>query len=160
MRPNCLGTEASFTRMFHDPIMDGMAVDCTPLQAKNQEEASSELHRVLSEFIHRRDADVLRKDLPFLQETIIHVRQSKAQIKLFREFRKYQHEMDSKNFFKQYHALRPVTNHPACLITPEKVRPSSPQGDATTIVETQLRIAPEKYGTPKQTNCFLLFNFF
>ena len=159
MRPNCLGTESNFTRKFHDPIMDGMAVDCTPLQATTQEEVSSELHRVLSGFVHRRDADVLRKDLPFLQETIIHVRQSKAQIKLFREFRKYQHEMDSKNFFKQYHALRPVTNHPACLITPEKVRPSSPQNDATPTAENQLRVAPEKYGMLKQMDCFFLINY-
>ena len=149
MRPHCLGTEANFTRTFHDPIMDGMAADCTPLEAKTQEEVSSEMHRILSQFVHRRDADVLSKELPFLQEAIIHVRQSKAQVKLFREFRKYQHEMDSKNFFKQYHALRPVTNHPACLITPDKSRPNSPQFDEST------RVAPEKYGTTKEFYCFI-----
>ena len=147
MRPDCLGTEVNFTRTFHDPIMDGMAADCSPIEAKTQEEVSTKLHGVLSEFVHRRDSDVLRKDLPYLQETIIHVRQSKAQIKLFREFRKYQHEMDSKNFFKQYHALRPVTNHPACLITPEQRRPSSPQNADATTVDIKPRIAPEKYGT-------------
>ena len=131
--------------------MDGMAVDCTPLQAKTQEIVSTEMHSILSQFVHRRDADVLSKDLPFLQETIIHVRQSKAQVKLFREFRKYQLEKDSKNFFKQYHALRPITNHPACLITSDKSRTNSSQFDETKEVigdkQPQPRVAPEKYGT-------------
>ena len=60
-----------------------MAADCTPLQADTQEQVSKELHGILAEFVHRRDADVLAKDLPFLQETIIHVRQSKAQVKVW-----------------------------------------------------------------------------
>ena len=129
MRPDCLGTEPSFTRKYRDPIMDGMAADCTPSQAEKQEKVSNELHTILAQFMHRRDADVLAKDLPFLQETIVHVRQSKAQVKLYREFRKYQRETDNKGFFKQYHALRPVSNHPACLICSEeknKSRPNTP----------------------------------
>lgn len=72
--PGCLGTETYFTKTFRDPIMDGMAADCTPLQAEKQEQVSSKMHGILSKFVHRRDADVLAKDLPFLQETIIHVR--------------------------------------------------------------------------------------
>jgi len=79
VRPGCLGTEANFTKKFHDPIMDGMAADCTPLEADTQEQVSKELHGILAKFVHRRDADVLSKELPFLQETIIHVRQSRVQ---------------------------------------------------------------------------------
>jgi len=149
-RPACLGTEANFTKKFHDPIMDGMAADCTPLQADTQEQVSKELHGILAEFVHRRDADVLAKDLPFLQETIIHVRQSKAQVKLYREFRKYQRETDNRSFFKQYHALRPVSNHPACLIYPKlESRPSTPTldepKDAGNTSDNQPRVAPDKY---------------
>lgn len=122
-----MGTEASFTKKYYDPIMDGMAADCSPLQAETQESVSKELYGVLEEFVHRRDANVLARDLPLLQETIIHVRQSKSQMKvrmhwkhqyfstfmfclsdalrlsqLYREFRKYQRENDDKGFFKQY----------------------------------------------------------
>ena len=161
VRPNCLGTESNFTKKFHDPIMDGMAADCTPSQAEKQEQVSSEMHGILAKFVHRRDADVLAKDLPFLQETIIQVRQSMAQTKLYREFRKYQREMDSKNFFKQYHALRPVANHPAVLLCPEgknKSRPNTPTppvvnsnaetaAAATTNDEDRPNLAPEKHGT-------------
>jgi len=158
VRPNCLGTESNFTRKFHDPIMDGMAADCTPFQAEKQEQVSNEMHSILANFVHRRDADVLRKDLPFLQETIIHVRQSKAQVKLYREFRKYQREHNSKNFFKQYHALRPVSNHPACLILPEdkksQSRPNTPTldepnkkpGAAKTLENSDKpQVAPDKF---------------
>lgn len=101
IKPGCLGTEASFTRKFYEPIMDGMAADCTLTQAEKQEQVSAEMHTILADFVHRRDADVLRKELPFLQESIIHVRQSKCQAKLYREFRKFQREMDNKSFFKQ-----------------------------------------------------------
>jgi len=72
--PGCLDTEACFTKTFHDPIMDGMAADCSPAQAEKQEQVSNTMHSILSKFVHRRDADVLARDLPFLQETIIHVR--------------------------------------------------------------------------------------
>ncbi len=67
VRPDCLGTEANFTRKYHDPIMDGMAADCTPLQAETQEKVSKELHGILVEFVYQRDADVLVKELPFFK---------------------------------------------------------------------------------------------
>jgi len=147
VRPGCLGTEANFTKKFHDPIMDGMAADCTPLEADTQEQVSKELHGILAKFVHRRDADVLSKELPFLQETIIHVRQSRVQGKLYREFRKYQRETNNKSFFKQYHALRPVSNHPACLIQPDDKKEDKPTFDGTCgkVKDNQPRVAPDKY---------------
>jgi hypothetical protein len=120
--------------------MAGMAADCLPVQAEKQEHLSSELHQILSsigEFscsvyistrcsltntlcspfyliVHRCSRDVLRKALPFKNEVIIHIRQSKPQAKLYREFKKYQ-RANNVSFWEQYHALRPVSNHPACL---------------------------------------------
>ena len=130
MRPNSLGTESAFEKTYVIPIMDGMAADCTIFQANLQDIRTRELQGILSEFIHRRDDAVLRKDLPFLQTAIIHVRQSKVQVKLYQDFRKYQKRSGDLGFFKQYHALRPVSNHPACLIGEyagkESSRPDSP----------------------------------
>jgi len=157
VKPNCLGSEAQFTKKYHEPIMDGMAADCTLTQAEEQERANNALDKILSEFVHRRNADVLAKELPYLQEAIIHVRQSKAQIKLYREFRKFQVSGScNKNFFKQYHALRTISNHPAIKIMFEdksKQRSDTPTFDeskvddlrAKTDNQNQPRIAPEKY---------------
>jgi hypothetical protein len=84
--------------------------------------------------------------------------QSKVQTKLYREFRKHQSETDNKNFFKQYHALRPVSNHPAVKIIYEdkrKSRPDSPLFSDSTEDgvcvkvdnQNQPRVAPSKFGT-------------
>jgi hypothetical protein len=45
---------------------------------------------------------------------VIHVRQSKMQTRLYRSFTR-QHG-NSKTFLEKYHMLRPVHNHPACLL--------------------------------------------
>ncbi|EED89286.1 hypothetical protein THAPSDRAFT_263996, partial [Thalassiosira pseudonana CCMP1335] len=155
-KPSCLGKEASFIYKYQTPIMDGMSRDCTPTQAAVQEELSQELSGILAGFLHRCDNSVLSKVLPFKQEAIIRVRQSKVQVKLYREFRKYQREQgNSIGFFGQYHALRPVSNHPACLFSSDGKdgsRPNSPKGgDVTSQSKDKSdnadkpNVAPEKY---------------
>lgn len=62
--------------------MNGMAADCSPAEAAAQEQISSELHGILSSVVHRCGRDVLKKALPFKQEVIIHIRQSKPQAKV------------------------------------------------------------------------------
>jgi hypothetical protein len=75
---------------------------------------------------------------------------------LYREFRKYQREQgNSIGFFGQYHALRPVSNHPACLFSSDGKdgsRPNSPKGgDVTSQSKDKSdnadkpNVAPEKY---------------
>jgi len=110
--------------------MAGVPSDCSRAEAEKQEECTKKMQVILDEFVHRRDSSILAKDLPPLQQTIIHVRQSKAQIKLYREFRRYQRESGDKGFFKQYHALRPVSNHPAVLFASKDTdsKANSPTG--------------------------------
>ncbi len=132
VRPGSLGPEAFFEKTFANPIMDGMAADCSIFQAEWQVRRTKELRDILSDFVHRRDDAVLQKELPFHQTAIIHVRQSKVQVKLYQDFRKYQKRSGNLGFFKQYHALRPVSNHPACLIgdaEKESSSPNSPSAD-------------------------------
>jgi len=117
VRPNCLGNEFNFTRNFQQPIMDGMAADSSEGAVEKQEKQSKELHRILEPFVQRRGSSVLAKELSLLQQVVIHVRQSKLQVKLYRAFRKYQKQTSNNSFFHQYHQLRPVNNHPACLFT-------------------------------------------
>ena len=155
VRPDSLGTESAFEKTYAIPIMDGMAADCTIFQAEWQERRTREIQDILSDFVHRRDDAVLKKELPFHQTAIIHVRQSKVQVKLYQDFRKYQKGSGDHGFLKQYHALRPVSNHPACSIGAAKdsSRPDTPaeneeKGKPEVEEEDpgdQPRVAPEKH---------------
>ena len=156
VRPDSLGTESFFEKTFATLIMDGMAADCTIFQAEWQERRTKELHAILSDFVHRRDDAVLQKELPFHQTAIIHVRQSKVQVKLYQDFRKYQKRTGDLGFFKQYHALRPVSNHPACLIGSAEMESASPDSPSANEEKEkpqvegedlgdQPRVAPEKH---------------
>jgi hypothetical protein len=76
-----------------------------------------ELALKLSPIINRVGSDVLLHDLNFIQQTVIHVRQTKTQLKLFREFQKKQKDNKRKNnFLSSYSKLSPMYNHPACLL--------------------------------------------
>jgi len=51
-----------------------------------------------------------------MQQAVIHVRQTKAQVKLYRAFKKYQQNSSNNNFLEQYNKLFPVNNHPGALL--------------------------------------------
>jgi len=76
-----------------------------------------DLSAKLSPIVSRAGSDVLLKDLKYLQQAVIHVRQSKAQIKLYRAFRKYQKEIGNNNFFFAFQKLFLANNHPGCLVS-------------------------------------------
>jgi hypothetical protein len=82
----------------------------------NGDRLLKELAAKLIPLINRAGSDVLLQDLKFIQQTVIHVRQSKTQIKLYRAFQKYKEEIGNNNFFFAYQNLSPVNNHPACLL--------------------------------------------
>lgn len=74
--------QTRFINKFDKPIIAAMSVDCTETEVARQDELSSELREILSSIVHRCTNDVLKKTLPFLQETIITIRQSRAQAKV------------------------------------------------------------------------------
>lgn len=75
-----------------------------------------EIFETISSSIHRLDSSILEKDLPPMQQAVIHVRQSKVQISLYRAFNKHQESTGNKNFLDHYSQLFPVNNHPATLL--------------------------------------------
>lgn len=77
-----LGGEQRFLNKYQKPIMAGMATDCTQTEAESHEQLSAELHKTLSSIVHRCSRDVLRRALPFRQDVVIHIRQSKSQAKV------------------------------------------------------------------------------
>lgn len=71
---------------------------------------------------------MLERDLPPIQQAVIHVRQSKTQMKLYRAFKTYQAQSDNNNFLDQYSKLFPVNNHPGTLLFRNKDRRKSKDG--------------------------------
>ena len=115
IQPGVLGTVHEFEREYVLPMKLGMASDSSQKNKTELMKQSRELHAKLAPFVHRLDSNVLRKDLPFMQQAVIHVRQSKAQTRLYRAFKKY-HAHENVGMIEQCSKLRPVYNHPGCLL--------------------------------------------
>lgn len=117
IRPGCLGTELQFERKFESPIMSSLTSDASDEAQKVGEELLKELFDTISPYIQRLDSTILKTDLPHIQQAVIHIKQTKVQMKLYRAFRKhYQKNSTSNNFLEQYSKLFPVNNHPGALL--------------------------------------------
>lgn len=117
IRPGLLGdSEKKFEREYAEPIYDAMASDA----GRKLKEYADDLIQVLTSkvdpFVHRRDATVLVRDLPSLQQVVLHVRPTKEQRALYALYRKYQRKSGQNNFFHQFSSLRPINNHPATIL--------------------------------------------
>lgn len=83
---------------------------------------SKELNTILDPYVHRVDSSELRKDLPPMQQVVVHVRQTSLQSKLYRAYKRHQRDLlrssvnTCNSFLKQFSLLRPVHNHPVSLI--------------------------------------------
>jgi len=117
IRPKLLGnSEKKFQKEFIDPIQSSMGSDAPEDQKLLAESRLTRLVGILEPFIHRRDASLLSKDLPSLQQVCIHVSPTKIQRVFYGAFREHQEVTNEKNFLKQYAALRTVHNHPGTLL--------------------------------------------
>ena len=118
IRPNLFHpmTESDFDKTFVLPIMNGMASDAPLAAVYNSMVQSNLLNERLMPHVQRKDASELMKELPPMQQVVLHVRQSRMQCSLFRYYQRLQ-KSDSihKNFLKMYTTLRPITNHPGTL---------------------------------------------
>jgi SNF2 family DNA or RNA helicase len=118
-RPGLLGaSESIFESDFISPIMNGTASNATPAQKAEADRKLVEIRAKLAPYVNRRDATELLKDLPPLQQVVLYVRPTKLQNKLYRAYKGHREESSApKNFFRQLHDMRPVNNHPACLLS-------------------------------------------
>jgi SNF2 family DNA or RNA helicase len=116
IRPGCLGSESAFEKKFALKIMSSLTSDASLETQQLGEQLLRELFDTLSPYIQRLDSSVLKRELPHIQQAVIHVRQTKAQMKLYRAFKKFQKNSTSNNFLEQYSKLFPVNNHPGALL--------------------------------------------
>jgi SNF2 family DNA or RNA helicase len=149
VRPGVLGfSEKKFDKEYVEPIMMGMASDSSALAVRNSNEASRKLYRVLSPYVHRKDANVLRKDLPPMQQCVLHIRQSKTQARLYRAFKAFQRASGDNNFFKCYQMTRTLTNHPGTLLMPGQNNERAASSDDGTQRVVTASVAAAKKPTP------------
>lgn len=114
LQPGLFGydTESKFDSEYEKPIQTGMRADSSQFQRSESEHLSGQFASIADPFVHRKDATELSKDLPSMQQVVLHTRQSRMQVKLYRAFEK----LNQNNFFKKFTALRPIHNHPKCLL--------------------------------------------
>jgi len=157
VKPGILGnSEANFEKEYVNPIISGLASDASAYAVRTSNEASKMLHNMLSPYVQRKDASVLRKDLPSMQQVVLHVRQSKTQARLYRAFQAYRKRRGITNFFKIYQMQRPLHNHPGTLLMSGEVDESEgsdckQDGNSITPTETEESVFEEAPDVPNGT---------
>jgi SNF2 family DNA or RNA helicase len=123
IRPGVLGnSEAKFEKGYVNPIISGMSSDATGEAKRIADKKLNEIQELLLPFVQRKDASILLQDLRPMQQVVLHIRQTKVQSRLYGAYKRHQktsEDRDSMNFLRMYSALRPVHNHPGCLLLRE-----------------------------------------
>lgn len=105
--------------------MLGMASDASGQALYDSLNKSKVLSVQLEPYVHRVDATELLKDLPPMQQVVLHVRQTRMQNKLYGAYKRKQQADNTggyKNFFRQYRLLGPIHNHPGSLLFPSEAQ--------------------------------------
>eukprot|EP00536_Pseudo-nitzschia_multiseries_P010545 jgi/Psemu1/134870/gw1.325.38.1 len=90
IRPNLLGESvAKFQNEYSDPIQAGMGTDAPREKKAIADERLESLCDKLKPFVHRKDASLLLKDLPPLQQVCLHLRPTKVQRSLYKAYKEH-----------------------------------------------------------------------
>jgi transcriptional regulator ATRX len=100
--------------------MNGLSSDASPYAVRVSHERSKKLNALIGPYMQRKDSSTLRKELPPIQEVVLHVRQSRTQSRLYRAFASYKKRKNITNFFKNWQMIRPLHNHPGTLLLKEQ----------------------------------------
>jgi SNF2 family DNA or RNA helicase len=115
-RPGVLGnSERIFEKKFVDPILAGMPSDACEEDVRESDAQLDVMKEKLQPYVQRRDASILLNDPPPMQQVVLHVRQTKLQARLYGAYKKLR-KTGANNFLKTFNQLRPVHNHPGCLL--------------------------------------------
>eukprot|EP00977_Amphora_coffeiformis_P020487 scaffold8306_cov171-Amphora_coffeaeformis.AAC.4 len=120
VRPGAIAdakTEQDFEQAYRKPIEDGLAADAEKYLKDSSKNKQLHLHKICEDFVHRVDAEHLRAGLPAFSDTLLYLQTSGIQDSILRKYRTSCKEglIDGKSFFKKYHAISPVLNHPGCM---------------------------------------------
>eukprot|EP00592_Proboscia_alata_P007541 CAMPEP_0194363742 /NCGR_PEP_ID=MMETSP0174-20130528/11594_1 /TAXON_ID=216777 /ORGANISM="Proboscia alata, Strain PI-D3" /LENGTH=3050 /DNA_ID=CAMNT_0039137361 /DNA_START=650 /DNA_END=9802 /DNA_ORIENTATION=+ len=109
-------TLQQFDRTYNQPILAGMKKDSLIEEVTKMQNLTKDIEKELKGFVHRKTNSILRNDLPFMQQAVMAIRQSRLQGALMREHKKYQRNTGQNNFLDFCAKMKPVFNHPGCLL--------------------------------------------
>ena len=116
VRPNFLGTKTEFSNLFLRPIQNGQCVDSTDKDKRLMMFRAHVLHEKLKGFVQRRGHKVMQATLPPKKETVLMLRMTRTQRRLYSRF------MDEisvcgtfANALKAFAVCCKIWNHPDVL---------------------------------------------
>jgi SNF2 family DNA or RNA helicase len=153
IRPGVLGiSERTFEGNFVLPILSGMTSDASAEAKERADRLLKEIQESLAPFVQRKDASVLLKDLPPMQQVVLSIRPTRVQSRLYGAYKRYQrasNDKDASNFFKMYSTLRSVHNHPGTLLLYRSTSSSLP---SQTVIATPSRDENALQSVSKEEN--------
>ncbi|XP_058453688.1 transcriptional regulator ATRX-like [Malaya genurostris] len=118
VKPAFLGNEREFNEHYAKPIKDGQHKDSDPIEIKFMKTKSFILHKLLADFVQRKEFSVLEEFLPKKLEYVLYVPLTSVQEDLYEEYlRRYpfKHDIGGLNLLEDYTFLRKIWTHPIVL---------------------------------------------
>ncbi|XP_058819898.1 transcriptional regulator ATRX homolog [Topomyia yanbarensis] len=118
VKPAFLGNEKEFNEHYAKPIKDGQHKDSNPVEIKYMKTKSFILHKLLADFVQRKEFSVLKEFLPKKYEYVLYVPLTPVQEDLYEEYlRRYpfQRDVGGLNLLEDYTFLRKIWTHPIVL---------------------------------------------
>ncbi|XP_054083864.1 transcriptional regulator ATRX homolog isoform X2 [Zeugodacus cucurbitae] len=117
IKPLFLGTEKEFANLYANPIKNGQHKDSSKRDIQVMKQRSFVLHKKLSKFVQRKEAELLKTFLPQKYEYVLFVPMTKVQTVL------YEHSLSiiskkedrGKGLITDYTCLRKIWTHPKVL---------------------------------------------
>ena len=107
----------SFRNYFIRPIAESMSKDAKPEIVALAKKRTFTLIKELENYVHRRDNDVLRKELPAIHEFILIVPLTEVQKERYHVFTKCLRNAPNKNLLQAFSYAAKICAHPALLYT-------------------------------------------
>lgn len=129
-----------------------MQSDSSEADQSRGENLLQELYAKLTPFVQRLDSSILESDLEFIQQAVIHVRQTKLQLKLNRAYKNFTTKNGITNFLQRFQELFPVNNHPGCLLIRSLSRQQSGDEKSKKQTTANNQIVKSEYRSSDQSN--------
>uniref|UniRef100_W8AIW8 Helicase ARIP4 n=1 Tax=Ceratitis capitata TaxID=7213 RepID=W8AIW8_CERCA len=117
IKPLFLGTEKEFANLYANPIKNGQHKDSSKRDIQVMKQRSFVLHKKLSKFVQRKEAELLKTFLPQKYEYVLFVPMTKVQAILYEHILAIisKKEDRGKGLITDYTCLRKIWTHPKVL---------------------------------------------
>ncbi|XP_023301758.2 transcriptional regulator ATRX-like isoform X2 [Lucilia cuprina] len=119
IKPLFLGTEKEFANLYANPIKNGQHKDSGKMDIKIMKQRSFVLHKKLSKFVQRKEAELLKTFLPTKFEYVLFIPMTDVQNNLYQHILNAIKNRDEnyrgKGLITDYTCLRKIWTHPKVL---------------------------------------------